>query len=57
MLVKSRRVLDRPYSKFQAIMTKGMSFYITIDGHLFEIPFQFWWQVRKSRCKPRVNRV
>ena len=38
------RVSDRPFSKFKSIMTKGMSFYITIDGHLFEIPFQFWWQ-------------
>lgn len=40
------RVTSKPYSKFYDIMTKGMSFYITIDGHLFEIPFQFWWQVR-----------
>lgn len=38
------RVSDKPYSKFKSIMTKGMSFYITIDGHLFEIPYQFWWQ-------------
>ena len=38
------QVSDRPYSKFQSIMTKGMSFYITIDGHLFEIPYEFWWQ-------------
>ena len=38
------RVTSKPYSKFNGIMTKGMSFYITIDGHLFEIPFQFWWQ-------------
>jgi hypothetical protein len=38
------RVTSKPYSKFNDIMTKGMSFYITIDGHLFEIPFQFWWQ-------------
>ncbi len=38
------RVTSKPYSKFYDIMTKGMSFYITIDGHLFEIPFQFWWQ-------------
>ena len=38
------RVSDKPYSKFKSIMTKGMSFYITIDGHLFEIPYEFWWQ-------------
>eukprot|EP00285_Hemiselmis_virescens_P008392 CAMPEP_0173407438 /NCGR_PEP_ID=MMETSP1356-20130122/67113_1 /TAXON_ID=77927 ORGANISM="Hemiselmis virescens, Strain PCC157" /NCGR_SAMPLE_ID=MMETSP1356 /ASSEMBLY_ACC=CAM_ASM_000847 /LENGTH=231 /DNA_ID=CAMNT_0014368617 /DNA_START=93 /DNA_END=785 /DNA_ORIENTATION=+ len=38
------RVSSKPYSKFREIMTKGMSFYITIDGHLFEIPFTDWWQ-------------
>jgi hypothetical protein len=38
------RVVDKPFSKFKSIMTKGMSFYITIDGHLFEIPYEFWWQ-------------
>ena len=38
------RVSDKPYSKFKSIMTKGMSFYITIDGHLFEIPYECWWQ-------------
>ena len=26
------RVTSKPYSKFCDIMTKGMSFYITIDG-------------------------
>jgi hypothetical protein len=32
-------------------MTKGMSFYITIDGHLFEIPYAFWWQrINSSPC-------
>jgi len=45
------RVTSKPYSKFYDIMTKGMSFYITIDGHLFEIPFQFWWQkVNDAPC-------
>ena len=48
---------DRPYSKFKAIMTKGMSFYITIDGHLFEIPYEFWWQVREQRVAAGVKRV
>ncbi len=43
------QVRDKPYSKFRAIMTKGMSFYITIDGHLFEIPYEFWWQVGRRR--------
>ncbi len=45
------RVSDRPFSKFKSIMTKGMSFYITIDGHLFEIPYQFWWQrIKNAPC-------
>jgi hypothetical protein len=45
------RVSDRPFSKFKSIMTKGMSFYITIDGHLFEIPYEFWWQrINNSPC-------
>jgi hypothetical protein len=44
-------VADKPFSKFESIMTKGMSFYITIDGHLFEIPFEFWWQkVNNAPC-------
>jgi len=45
------RVRDKPFSKFNSIMTKGMSFYITIDGHLFEIPFEFWWQkINNAPC-------
>ena len=45
------RVTEKPFSKFYEIMTKGMSFYITIDGHLFEIPFQFWWQtINNAPC-------
>jgi hypothetical protein len=45
------RVSDRPFSKFKSIMTKGMSFYITIDGHLFEIPYEFWWQrIKNAPC-------
>ncbi|EKX36378.1 aspartic endopeptidase, secreted [Guillardia theta CCMP2712] len=49
------RVSDRPYSKFKNIMTKGMSFYITIDGHLFEIPYEFWWQ--KENNAPCVQKT
>lgn len=47
------RVTNKPYSKFQQIMTKGMSFYITINGHLFEIPYEFWWQ--RSHDAPCVQ--
>ncbi|KAJ1491741.1 aspartic peptidase domain-containing protein [Baffinella frigidus] len=49
------RVSEKPYSKFKSIMTKGMSFYITIDGHLFEIPFSAWWQA--SNNAPCVQRA
>jgi hypothetical protein len=45
------RVSDKPYSKFKSIMTKGMSFYITIDGHLFEIPYMYWWnRITQAPC-------
>eukprot|EP00960_Hanusia_phi_P037978 753225-Hanusia_phi.AAC.8 len=32
-----------------------MSFYITIDGHLFEIPYEFWWQ--KENNAPCVQKT
>jgi len=33
------------------VQTKGISFYITIDGHLFEIPYEFWWQkINQAPC-------
>jgi hypothetical protein len=52
------RVTDKPFSKFESIMTKGMSFYITIDGHLFEIPFEFWWQkLNNAPCVQKSPQV
>jgi len=35
--------LESPYQRFMNYMQRGLSIYITVADHQFEIPFHHWW--------------